>query len=241
MGTKEAYFNDTSTTQGLGVNSTLSYMPVEEKTTLSWHHDIDHVDSSCETSEGNEDQCHEELYTSSDFSTQSQDEDDEEDEEEIYKDVNESHQHMWSGINGAEVGGSYYCCFDGFEGSGWSVCPRSMDNSEFKPQEGREGPITTMMIQNLPSKWGLDDVLDYIDARGFDEKYDFFYLPKTCRRSSNLGFAFINFQDPESAVEFQTQMTGLLFSARSSKVCCVCPSNIQGLVAMKSFLQPGFF
>jgi hypothetical protein len=97
-----------------------------------------------------------------------------------------------------------------------------------------DGPITTMMIRNIPCRCSTEKILDDINALGYQGEYDFFYLPQTRKQSSNLGYAFINFKTPEVAADFQLRMSGHKFAmssrhSKSHKICCVAPATIQGL------------
>eukprot|EP00450_Noctiluca_scintillans_P033979 CAMPEP_0194551462 /NCGR_PEP_ID=MMETSP0253-20130528/96234_1 /TAXON_ID=2966 /ORGANISM="Noctiluca scintillans" /LENGTH=418 /DNA_ID=CAMNT_0039398921 /DNA_START=33 /DNA_END=1288 /DNA_ORIENTATION=+ len=96
------------------------------------------------------------------------------------------------------------------------------------------GPITTLMVQNIPCRITQEQLIDVIVDLGFGEKYDFLYLP-TCSRSSmtgrsNLGYGFINFSQPDNAASFARVFTNYLFEGtRSKKVSTVKPAHIQGL------------
>jgi len=96
------------------------------------------------------------------------------------------------------------------------------------------GPITTLMVQNIPCRITQEQLVDVIVDLGFGDKYDFLYLP-TCSRSSmtgrsNLGYGFINFSQPETAEAFGRVFTNYLFEGtRSKKVSTVKPAHIQGL------------
>jgi len=97
-----------------------------------------------------------------------------------------------------------------------------------------QGPVTTMMIRNIPCRCTIEKVLSDIDALGYAGTYDFFYLPQTRKRSSNLGYAFINFRTSETARHFESSMVGHRFcfsknQPKSSKICAVSPAAIQGL------------
>jgi len=97
-----------------------------------------------------------------------------------------------------------------------------------------DGPITTLMICNIPCRVTQQQLVDIVDGMGFEGKYDFLYLPTGGRSStvgsSNLGYGFINYEDPTDAELFQQLFTNYQFEGTTStKVCTVRPAHIQGL------------
>lgn len=100
-----------------------------------------------------------------------------------------------------------------------------------------DGPITTMMICNIPCRITQEQLIEAVDSMGFAEKFDFLYLPTGCRSSgsttvasSNLGYGFVNFQKCSGAALFAEAFRDFHFKgSRSAKVCTVRPAHIQGL------------
>mmetsp|Transcript_9457 Transcript_9457/g.20941 ORF Transcript_9457/g.20941 Transcript_9457/m.20941 type:complete len:560 (-) Transcript_9457:161-1840(-) len=91
--------------------------------------------------------------------------------------------------------------------------------------------ITTLMLKNIPCRKSQEQVMMHIDGQGFHDRYDFFYLPRDVKFHANLGYAFINFTDPEDAARFMEQMNGYRFSGSgSNKACAVVPAHVQGLM-----------
>jgi enoyl-CoA hydratase/carnithine racemase len=102
-----------------------------------------------------------------------------------------------------------------------------------------DGPITTLMLSNLPCRVTQHQMVDVLDAMGFGDSYDLLYLPvgKPASKSgtSNLGYGFINFMDPDEALIFADVFQAYQFEGtNSSKLSTVKPAHIQGLT---SFLQ----
>jgi hypothetical protein len=103
---------------------------------------------------------------------------------------------------------------------------------------------TTMMIRNVPCRFRQQELLNIIDGMGFERTYDFFYLPMDSRKNANLGYAFINFREPEAAARCQASLDKYMFkTTNSSKACIVKAADIQGIYNnlkhyRKSILNP---
>jgi len=90
--------------------------------------------------------------------------------------------------------------------------------------------ITTLMIRGIPCSFSQEALLSLIDGAGLQGKYNFFYLPRDGNRSSNLGYAFINFVNQAAAEHCTNTFKGVpLAPVRSKKSCTVSPAEIQGL------------
>jgi hypothetical protein len=61
---------------------------------------------------------------------------------------------------------------------------------------------TTVVVRNLPFNVTREELLQAVDASGFEGLYDFVYLPHKFKEHRNLGFAFINFANAEMARQF---------------------------------------
>ena len=96
-----------------------------------------------------------------------------------------------------------------------------------------EGPITTLMICNMPSRLAYGRILDAINSYGFTNTYDMFYLPLSrCGRGvgiCNRGYAFVNFKHPEAATEFASIFQDVLIpGCASRKYVFTRPAHHQG-------------
>jgi hypothetical protein len=91
---------------------------------------------------------------------------------------------------------------------------------------------TTVMMRNLPNNMTREALIDIIDAEGFRDCYDFFYLPLDFKNMVGLGYSFVNLLDPETARRFHAHFSGFSEwgpSVSSEKVCEVSWSNaLQG-------------
>eukprot|EP00929_Paragymnodinium_shiwhaense_P022285 TRINITY_DN14272_c0_g1_i4.p1 TRINITY_DN14272_c0_g1~~TRINITY_DN14272_c0_g1_i4.p1 ORF type:complete len:208 (+),score=46.93 TRINITY_DN14272_c0_g1_i4:71-694(+) len=89
---------------------------------------------------------------------------------------------------------------------------------------------STFMIKNLPSRWSTAQVLEVINELGFDDTFDFFYMPRRSAspKAQALGYAFINFRDSGVGQIFQEDVSNGLLMLRD-RVASVTTASIQGL------------
>merc|ERR1719230_1579146 len=89
------------------------------------------------------------------------------------------------------------------------------------------------MMRNLPNKISQATLLTEIEAAGFEDTYDFLYLPIDPDTDANKGYAFINFIKPGFAFLFKMQFEGKKFGgdSNSRKVVAVVPATLQGFEA----------
>lgn len=90
------------------------------------------------------------------------------------------------------------------------------------------GPVTTVMLRNIPLKYNREALLADLDSRGFGCTYDFFYLPIDFHTGNNVGYAFINFDSEMTVARFRVTYDGLQLSADSAKICQVSDAKAQG-------------
>ena len=99
--------------------------------------------------------------------------------------------------------------------------------------EGRD-KRTTFMIRNIPNKYTQEMLMELIDE-SHKGQYDFLYLRMDFKNRCNVGYAFINFIDPQSAVSFALKVCGKRWSKfNSEKICSLSYANIQGKDALIS-------
>ena len=96
---------------------------------------------------------------------------------------------------------------------------------------------TTVMIRNIPNKYSQSMLLEEINAK-FDGMYDFFYLPIDFKNKCNVGYAFINFLEPSTVIQFVDEFNGQRWrNFNSEKVCSISYARIQGKAAMIARFQ----
>ncbi|WBW73830.1 RNA-binding protein involved in meiosis Mei2 [Schizosaccharomyces osmophilus] len=87
---------------------------------------------------------------------------------------------------------------------------------------------TTVMIKNIPNKFTQQMLREYIDLTN-QGTYDFLYLRIDFVNKCNVGYAFINFIDPEAIVTFGKARVGTQWNVfHSEKICDISYANIQG-------------
>jgi hypothetical protein len=87
----------------------------------------------------------------------------------------------------------------------------------------------TIMIRNIPNKYGQDTMIAMLDKCGLSATFDFFYLPKDFRNGAGLGYAFINFIDAKHAVKlYDTFHNKRWDEYNSKKVCEIKYARVQG-------------
>lgn len=89
---------------------------------------------------------------------------------------------------------------------------------------------TTMMITNIPCRFGHQPIVDAIHSVGFAGKYDFVHIPRrNSTHDGNIGYAFVNFKDAQEAEAFQVAFHNYQFSgSKSNKRCEVKLAHFQG-------------
>lgn len=100
-----------------------------------------------------------------------------------------------------------------------------------------QAPYLALMIRGLPCSLTQQEVINILDNTGLQGKYNFFYLPKAGNSVSNLGYAFVNFVDADSANICISALQGKMLSERSGKVCKITSANIQGLPKLRAHFR----
>merc|ERR1740130_1427124 len=79
-------------------------------------------------------------------------------------------------------------------------------NVDLASQYEESKAVTTLMLRSMPRNFTRRKLFSLLDDNGFMDKYDFLYLPLDSGTHCSVGYAFVNFDDPESASTFKTTM-----------------------------------
>merc|ERR1719454_1401818 len=107
------------------------------------------------------------------------------------------------------------------------------DKSSKSSSSTASGGHTTVMLKNVPNGYLRDMIAELLDSQGFENAYDFIYLPMDLHRMAGLGYAFVNFVDHDTAVRAKGHFEGFSqWKVNSQKVCEVMWGDpLQGLEA----------
>lgn len=103
---------------------------------------------------------------------------------------------------------------------------------ESRRESGEPEEVTTLMIRNVPNRYTRDTLMRELDELGFAGAYDFVYLPVDSVTRCNVGYAFVNFEDPGEAARCQDTLQGYQFMwyrTWKRRVAHVSVAHIQGL------------
>jgi hypothetical protein len=118
---------------------------------------------------------------------------------------------------------------------------KEQESKKFKRGAGTAAPSeggTTLMMSGIPCGFSQEALMSLIDDAGLYAKYNFFYLPIDSMKSANLGYAFINFVDVQSAEYCTSAFKGVqLAPYRSAKTCRIRPASIQGLANLREHFK----
>mmetsp|Transcript_44037 Transcript_44037/g.94363 ORF Transcript_44037/g.94363 Transcript_44037/m.94363 type:complete len:233 (-) Transcript_44037:359-1057(-) len=91
---------------------------------------------------------------------------------------------------------------------------------------------TTVMLRNIPNRYTAEELLAEMIAAGFEDTFDFFYLPIDFKTKRNRGYSFINFFSAHWAAQFVKAFDGERLTRYSTlKILEVSPAVTQGFEA----------
>lgn len=137
--------------------------------------------------------------------------------------------------NMSESGKHLHLMRDGFKTDfSHGRVPKYM-NLEREYSDSHEGPPTTMMVRNIPNRYTQKELIREMESLGFAGTYDFVYLPMDKATMGNVGYAFVNFVNHESARRCMEVFDQYMFKKHRSKarakIATVSVAHIQGLEA----------
>jgi len=112
---------------------------------------------------------------------------------------------------------------------------------ELDAEKDAESKEATMMICNIPCRFGYEHIVEAVDSAGFADVYDFVYLPYHARKGQgNIGYAFVHFKKAEDAYRFADVFQNYQFQGtKSTKRVTVKLAHMQGFNACKASMSRG--
>jgi len=99
-----------------------------------------------------------------------------------------------------------------------------------------DGAITTVILQNLPRNISRQDLLDALDASGFEGTYDYLHVMYSIPTGLCVGYAFINFKSVQFAqLFFESWQQSSYFCQpgwKHKKALAIAPAAVQGMDAL---------
>jgi len=89
---------------------------------------------------------------------------------------------------------------------------------------------TTLVLQRLPKDWERGAVAEMLDSHGFQNTYDFLYLPTSFKTHKCFGYAIINFSDSAHAMRALMSFNGMEFG--NGTLLVEWSDSTQGLQAL---------
>eukprot|EP00928_Gymnodinium_smaydae_P069412 TRINITY_DN5289_c0_g1_i2.p1 TRINITY_DN5289_c0_g1~~TRINITY_DN5289_c0_g1_i2.p1 ORF type:complete len:433 (+),score=58.36 TRINITY_DN5289_c0_g1_i2:37-1299(+) len=103
--------------------------------------------------------------------------------------------------------------------------PADSDDAMPKEWQGK----TSIMVRNISYKCTRATFFNMLKTAGFENLFDYVYLPVNAGRGTSKGYAFVNFIDDISAYRFKVRFDGQKVNIPGgSKRLEVIPANLQG-------------
>eukprot|EP00933_Yihiella_yeosuensis_P014367 TRINITY_DN12913_c0_g1_i7.p1 TRINITY_DN12913_c0_g1~~TRINITY_DN12913_c0_g1_i7.p1 ORF type:complete len:193 (-),score=46.42 TRINITY_DN12913_c0_g1_i7:311-889(-) len=107
------------------------------------------------------------------------------------------------------------------------------DGNGITPEDVAEAwpeDYTTAMLRQIPRRYSPEELVAELLALGYENTFNFFYLPMDIRKRRNRGYCFINFRDSAAAKRFILDFHhATLERYPTQKILEVVPAEIQGL------------
>lgn len=92
-----------------------------------------------------------------------------------------------------------------------------------------EEPVVTLALRSMPRRMTIQQLLDEVDSTFPAKGYNFVLMPWDARRSSNMGYSFINFTNATIAAAFKSVFHDREWSTAPARRCCIRAAEVQGL------------
>mmetsp|Transcript_15483 Transcript_15483/g.35390 ORF Transcript_15483/g.35390 Transcript_15483/m.35390 type:complete len:225 (-) Transcript_15483:77-751(-) len=110
-----------------------------------------------------------------------------------------------------------------------SVLDGQDDSNGLDSSEVLKNSITTLMLKRLPRKMQQNDLCMWLCSIGFEDGFDFIYMPHSLPTNANLGYAFVNLSSPQEAAHLVQLCQGRrVFEAQREELLIV-PAMVQGI------------
>eukprot|EP00928_Gymnodinium_smaydae_P069418 TRINITY_DN5289_c0_g5_i1.p1 TRINITY_DN5289_c0_g5~~TRINITY_DN5289_c0_g5_i1.p1 ORF type:complete len:328 (+),score=37.32 TRINITY_DN5289_c0_g5_i1:74-1057(+) len=105
--------------------------------------------------------------------------------------------------------------------------PHPADEGDVLPSEWQGK--TSVMVRNISYKCTRAVFYNMLKRAGFEDSFDYLYLPVIAGRDTSKGYAFINFSDDATAYRFKVHFDGKkLDMPKANKLIEVIPAKLQG-------------
>jgi len=98
----------------------------------------------------------------------------------------------------------------------WAAYPDSIGTNQKQqlivPLPDGDPTLTTLVAKNFPESYTRHDLISFLNAYGFNRKFDFIYFPLDFTTMKSFGYAFINFVTNRDALLFGKFYNGFAFS-----------------------------
>jgi hypothetical protein len=98
-----------------------------------------------------------------------------------------------------------------------------------------DGSVVTVMMRQIPRHFTQQLLLHEVIAHGFEGLFDFLYLPWDLKKGINVGYGFISFTDPRTALTFRDAFDGAYLGTPEARLkekpVRVHPASMQGYQA----------
>jgi len=107
--------------------------------------------------------------------------------------------------------------------------------------QNQDRDVTTVMIRNVPNQYHRGHFMQELDRLGFCGKYDFVYLPIDRQTQWNVGYAFVNFENPDECDKCMQLMRRHMFKklhpGQQQRYAQVSVAHLQGIEANLAHFQ----